>query len=298
MSGAGITINPNLTTSAPGTFNVQSVGLVQGTAYPDPSTRFALAGGFLAAAETLPMWGAVGCFENVPNGAAALAPRVELGSYIGRAAALTGSKALTAFSVFDQAYGMINSPQSPVPLASAGGQVMYYRLGSRARIAVACAPGLISLRGGPVGAQVSWDFAAQQLVPYAPAYNAVTITGATWANTSGGQTTFTVGTDLTAVLAAGDVIDVSGIVSTGGTGAGYNGNFVVVSVSSMTVVVTQASASSPGTYSSGGTIAAGGGALNVEVLDVQSTNCMTVSYNPVTNLATWNYNGSAAVILI
>lgn len=298
MSSAGITINPNLTTSASGTFNIQSAGLIQGTAYPDPATRFALAGGLLASVETLPMWGGVGVFENIPNGATALAPRVELGSYIGRANALTGSKALTAFSVFDQAYGMINSPQSPVPLASAGGQVMYYRLGSRARIAVACSPGLISLRGGPVGAQVSWDYTSQQLVPYAPAYNAVTITGAVWANTSGGQTTFTVGTDLTAVLAAGDVIDVSGIVSTGGTGAGFNGAWVVVSVTSTTVVVTQASASSPGTYSSGGTIAAGGGALPVQVLDIQSTNCMTVSYNAVTGFATWNYNGSAAVILI
>lgn len=293
-----ISIDPNVTTSALGTFNVQSVGLIQGTAYPDPATRFALAGGLLASAETLPMWGGVGVFENVPNGVTALAPRVELGSYLGRATALTGSKALNGFSVFDQAYGMINSPQSPVPLASGGGQVMYYRLGSRARVAVACAPGLISLRGGPVGAQVSWDFASQQLVPYAPAYNAVTITGAVWALTSGGQTTFTVGTDLTAVLAAGDTIDVSGVVSTGGTGVGYNGAFVVVSVTSTTVVVTQASASSPGTYSSGGTVAAGGGALNVEVLDVQATNCITVSYNAVTNLATWNYNGSAAVILL
>lgn len=294
-----ISIDPNVTTNASGTFNVQSVGLIQGTAYPDPASRFYLAGGLLASAETLPMWGGVGIFENIPNGAAALAPRVELGSYVGRATALTGSKALNGFSVFDQAYGMINSPQSPVPLASGGGQVMYYRLGSRARIAVACAPGLISLRGGPVGAQVSWDYAAQQLVPYAPAYNAVTITGAVWANTSGGQTTFTVGTDLTAVLAAGSVIDVSGVVNTGGTSTGaFNGNWVVVSLDATHVVVTQAASVSPGTYASGGTIAAGGGALNVEVLDVQQTNCMTVSYNAVTNLATWNYNGSAAVILI
>lgn len=293
-----ISIDPNVTTTASGTFNITATGLIQGTAYPDPATRFALAGGLLATAETLPMWGGVGLFENIPNGAAALAPRVELGDYVGRANALTGSKALTAFSVFDQAYGMINSPQSPVQLASSGGQVMYYRIGSGARIAVACAAGLVSLRGGPTNAQVSWDYTNQLLVPYAPAYNAVTITGAVWANTSGGQTTFTVGTDLTTVLAAGSVIDVSGVVSTGGSGVGFNGNFVVVSVTSTTVVVTQALASTPGTYSSGGTIAAGGGALPVKVLDIQSTNCMTVSYNAVTNLATWNYNGSAAVILI
>ena len=43
---------------------------------------------------------------------------------------------------------MINTPESEVQLAGSGGQVMYYRIGSRARIAVACDPNLISLRGG------------------------------------------------------------------------------------------------------------------------------------------------------
>jgi hypothetical protein len=297
MSTPNITINPNLTSNAAGTFNVTSVGLVQGTAYPDPSTRFALNGGLLATSETIPMFGGVGIFENVPNGSGTN-PSATLGCQVGRANALTGSKALTAFSVFDQAYGMINSPQSPVPLAPSGGQVMYYRLGSRARIAVACDPSLVSLRGQPIGSQVSWDFVNQRLIPFSATYPQTTITGATWANTSGGQTTFTVGTDLTADINAGDDINVSGVVSTGGTGVGFNGAFTVVSITSSTIVVSQPAASSPGTYSSGGVVLAGGGALNVEVIDVQDTNCMTVTYDPVTGFATWNYNGACAVILI
>jgi hypothetical protein len=126
----------------------------------------------------------------------------------------------------------------------------------------------------------------------------VTITGAVWAATSGGQTTFTVGTNLTAVLSAGDDIDVSGVVATSQVGNGYNGRFNVVSVTSTTVVVTQVASASPGTYSSGGTIAAGGGALPARVLEVDIGNSMTTSYDPNTGFLTWNRSGSAAVILI
>ena len=193
---------------------------------------------------------------------------------------------------------MINTPQSPVPLAAAGMQANFYRLGSGARIAVACDSGLVSLQGSPINQPVSWDFDNQLLVPYAPAYNDVTITGATWASTSGGRTTFTVGTDLTAVLNAGDSIYVTGVVSTGATTDGYNGRFNVVSVTSSTVVVTQARSASPGTYASGGTIQSGGGALPVKVLDFNIGNSMTVDYDLATGFATWNRSGNAAIILI
>ena len=192
-----------------------------------------------------------------------------------------------------------------MPLALANMTVDFYRLGSGAQIPVACAPSLISLRTGVISAQVSWDFTNQLLVPYTPAYVANPITGATWANTAGGQVTFTVTNDLSAVLAAGSVIDVTGVVNTGGANTGvFNGNFTVVSVTSTTIVVTYAAASSPGTYASGGSVAAGGGALPVKVIQVRSDNCMTVNYsnpnaNPAgTGYATWNYNGICALIQI
>lgn len=302
MAAPAIQLNPNITTQATGTFGVQWNGLCQGTAYPDPSTRFNLSAGILSNSETLPMWGGVGIYEDVPPAVSSvglsgqLSTQEGIGGAVGRATGLTGSKALTGFSVFDQAYGMINTPQSPVPTIGSYGQVMLYRLGSGARLVVAMAPSLVSLEGGLITAQVSWDYTNQELVPYTAAYVANPITGATWASTSGGQTTFTVSNDLSAVLSAGSVIDVSGVVSTGGTGVGYNGNFVVVSVTSSTIVVTQVAASSPGTYSSGGSVAAGGGALPCKILRTYNTGCMTVSYNSVTGFATWNYNGAAAVI--
>lgn len=297
-----ININPYVTTNAAGSFLTSTGGLIVGTALDQPAVRYQLKGGILdtvANGETLPMFGGVAIFEKIPGVGTPTTPSTTLGSTVGRSTGLAGSKPILGFSVFDQNYAAINSPQSPVPLVNNGGMVNYYRLGSLARICVAIDPALVSLDGTLVNSQVSWDYTAQKIVAYTPAYSAVTISGATWASTSGGQTTFTVGTDLTAVLAAGSTIDVSGVVSTGGTGVGYNGNFVVVSVPDSThVVVTQASASSPGTYSSGGTIAAGGGALPAKIDDIQIGNCLVPTYNLATGFCTWNANGSGAVIQI
>jgi len=73
---------------------------------------------------------------------------------------------------------------------------------------------------------------------------------------------------------------------------------VVVSITSTTIVVVQLAAANPGTYSSGGSVGAGGGALPVRVLDVSIGNSMTVNYDPVTGFATWNRQGDVAIILI
>lgn len=292
-----INFNPVLTTVAAGSFNTSSAGFIQGTALNDPAVRNALCGGVLASTETLPMWGGVGICENIPG--ATGAPLNNLGGVIARATKISTTSAagaLTGFSVFDQNHSAINFPQSEVPLSNNGMQVNYYRFNSGARIAVACDPALVSLDGTPVTSQVSWDFTSQLLVPFSAGYANNTITGATWAATAGGQITYTVATDLTATLAAGDDIDVSGVVSTGGTGVGYNGKFIVVSVGATTIVVTFAAPSSPGTYSSGGIVIAAGGALPVKVLDFNVGNSMTVNYAPATGFATWIRSGTAAII--
>lgn len=290
---SSLNYNPMATSNAAGSFGVTSTGFMQGVAMDDPAVRFALAGGYLDPSETLPMWGGIGIGEYVPG--ASGTPNPTLGGSIKRAVSLA---TLTGFSVFNQAHHMINTPQSPVPLALSGMGVHFYRLGSGARIPVACSPQLVNAQGQLVTQQVTWDYTSQQLVPYSPVYASSPITGAVWASTSGGQTTFTTTNDLSTALTAGDQVDISGIVSTGGTGVGYNGSFVVVSVTSSTVVVTQLSASSPGTYSSGGTLAAGGGALPCKILEVDLGGSMTVNYDAVTGIATWNRSGNAALILI
>lgn len=297
---ANIPFNPSTTTNAAGSFLTTNSGLVQGTAWDDPAIRNTLAGGILASTETIPMWGGVGICENVPTiPDTSLLPKNQLGGVIARATTISatgGAGALTGFSVFDQNYSAINTPQSPVPLSASGMQVNFYRLGTGMRIAVKCAPVLVSLDGSPITQRVSWDFVSQQLVPYTAAQAAVTITGATWASTSGGQYSFTVSTDLSGVLVAGDVIDVSGIVST--FALSPNGAWSVAATPSSTiVVVTAAAAANAGSYTSGGTIAAFGGALPIQgVLLVEPSNCMTVSYNSTTGFATWNRNDCCAII--
>lgn len=300
---ATISINPLVTTTAAGSFNTETTGYIQGTALADPSARNWLAGGILKSTETLPMWGGVAISEtSTPVGTAVNLPRGELGGYITRATNIssvgaTGS--ITGFSVFDQNSSMINSPQSPVPLSPTGGQVNFYRFGSNARLAVNCVAGLVNSEGVIISQQLSWDFSSQQLIPYSGAYPQTAISGAVWAATLGGQTTYTVGTDLTTFINAGDVIEVSGVVNTGGASTGaFNGQWVVVSLDATHIVVAAPASVSLGTYASGGNVLAGGGALPVRLLDVQIGNSMVVSYDATTGFATWNRAGNCAIILI
>jgi hypothetical protein len=298
---SSIAFNPVVTTNAPSTFLVQTTGYIQGTAQDDPATRFQLSGGILASTETLPMWGGVGISEAINNPSySPTTPAGALGNVITRATTMSAGTAgvLTGFSVFDQDWSMINFPQSPVPLAASGMEVNYYRLGSNQRIVVACDPGFAAtlVAGGvPTTKAVMWDFTGQEVVDPAT-FGSGTITNAVWNNTSGGQVVFS--TTLTGV-AVDDTIDVSGIVSAP-VGV-FNGSFSVVAVNSGTsITVAYPEETSPGTYTSGGTIAAStSNTLPIRgVLDVNIGNSMTVDYNSATGFATWNYAGTTAVILL
>lgn len=290
---------------AAGTFGITWDGLMVGFEMPDPPARNWLSGGWLANSETLPMWGGVAISEDVPTPPASppLTPAQELGGQLIRATKIAaGTGTATGISVFTQDYSMVLDPSigSEVPIAGSYNEVNFYRFGTNARVAVACNAALSSLQGGPVNAQVSWDFNLQQLVPYSPAFAQATISGASWASTSGGQTTFTVNVDYTALLSAGSVIEVSGVVNTGGTStAAFNGQFVVASVTDSThIVVTQLASGSPGTYASGGIVAAGGGAFPCRILKTSFGNSMVPVYNATTGALTWNRSGNAALILI
>lgn len=275
-----------------GLFTFKSDGVRQGTAYPDPATRVRLRGCLLATSETLPMWGGVGVFMNVPGGAGN--PNYALGPQCGRATALTGSEALAGFSVFDQAYAGITSPQSPVPLYGSGMQVGVYPLGSLARIAVACDPALVDLRGGAIGAQVSWDFTNQLLVPY---LGALTISSGTY-NSTTGLVTLTMSAAVT--FDQGDAITIASLTGTGTNLADLNGTYTATDASGTTVEY-QAATGLGAITITGGDLTVGGAAdaaLPVKVLDVMSTNCETVEYNATTGFATWNYDGAAAIIQI
>ena len=159
MTTPAVTFNPMPTTNALGGFSVQSDGLYQGTALDSPNSRYNLAGGILATAETTPMWGGVGIYEDIP----ASPGNNVLGGTVGRAA---DNAHLVGFSVFDQAYAGLTTPQSPVPLYGTGQTINFYRLGSGARVILQIDPALTSLEGGLITQQVSWDFTNQKIIAY------------------------------------------------------------------------------------------------------------------------------------
>jgi hypothetical protein len=296
--------NPFVTSNFAGSFTVYTDGDVQGTYYDDPAARWALAGGILSQSETLPMWGGVGLYLQVPTPGVAN-PNNSLGPIVGRATTLTATSAtgLTGFSVFSQAYGMIIDPgASNVPLAASGMQVMFFPLGSRARVAVACDPALASLEGGSIGQQVSWDFNNQRLQPYDASTATVSVSSAAWATNVYTLTVVTANLIWTPV--AGDYINVSGATNTGTGGAGVvNGNFQVLSTSvsgSNTLINLSLPAGSGVVGTIAGTIVMnfGTGALNVQVLRVSTGNSMIVSWNPTVAQANWNPTGATAVIQI
>lgn len=284
---------PMQTTAGAGLFNgPSSKGYITGQAEPDPATRYALKGGIVASDETLPMYGGIGVYADVPS--QSLSVPLPL---IGRATSIASTKPLVGFTVSDQSYNLVISPQNPVPAAGPNQTIGFYTLGSRARIAVQADPSLIDLAGGSLNQQVSWDFTNQMLIPYTVAHAGSAITAASWANTGGGRIDFTVSTDLTGSVAAGDAIAVTGVVNTGGTSTqAFNGTWDVVSISATHIVVAAPAAASIGTYASGGAVAAGGGALPVTVLDMLPTGNMVPSYNPLTGQLSWNYSGAAALI--
>jgi hypothetical protein len=285
---AGITINPIITSNAAGSFSASSDGVVAGTYYADPSVRFLLSQGTIGATTGV-MYGGMAISEIIP--AASVIPGQSPFNILPSTSVAT----IQGWSVFDQAHALINTPESTVPTGFYGMSISYFRTGSNARIAVACAPSLVSLDGGLITQQVSWDYVGQQIVPYVAAYAANVITAATWAATNGGQSTFT--TTTAHGVAVGDYFYISGM-----TPAGYNGGYIAQTGTTGSTLVGIATptqqAVTPGTATAFGTLVAGGGAAPCRVLSIIPTNNMTVGIDSSGTYFNWNYNGSAAVILI
>lgn len=298
---ASLAINPTITSNAAGSFFVQSEGLIVGTAYPDPATRFALSGGILAQTEIKPMWGGVAISEATALAASASNPQLALGGTITRAVTYAPGFAgsITGFAVFDQDYAMINSPQSPVPQQISGGLVNFYRWGSGARIALQLNSAVASsYQGDIINTPISWDYYNEQLTTQA------TITTATITASSGitvnvdGSVTFV--TSVATGLRVGDVLTITGF--TGGTAALFNTSFIVAAVTNTGATLQTTPLGVPlGTAipSGTGTIATGvTAALPLKVLEVDVGNSFVPVYNATTGFLTWNRSGTAAVVLL
>jgi len=298
---ASLPNNPYTTTVGTGLFIDPSAnGLVQGTAYPDPATRYQLRRGWLSNNETIPMWGGVAIYEFVPGGTTpytnplgvAVGPLISLGVQVGRATTVTGgSYPIAGFSVFDQAYAMVNNPASQVPLAGSYGQVNSYRLGSGARIAVACDPALVSLENANINAAVGWDLVNQILVPHTGSIN---VSSGTY-NSTTGLVTLTLASS--PGISPGTTVVVAGLTGTGSY-ASANGTFTAATGTTGTTLTYYIATTLTLTISTTGTITTGTALPNVSVLEVITSGCMTVAYTSATTTANWNYNGACAVIQI
>ena len=286
---ANLSTAPYISTVGQGLFaSPDAIGFVQGLEMPDPAVRFQRRMGLLSQSETKLMYGGCAIYEQVPGLAGG--PITPLGPIVGRATSITGGTyPIRGFSVFTDAFAMVATASSPVPLSASGMQVNSYRLGSGARIPVACDPGLAAaLIGGDIGAAVTWDLVNQILVPYT---GAVTISSGTYNSTSG-LVTLTMASPTN--LSPGDSVTVSGATGTGsfasinGTytaGAGTTGSTVTYTIAaSLTLTIT------------GGSLTTGTALPIAGVLGVSTSNNMTVNYNSSTGIATWNYNGAAALI--
>ena len=288
-----VNFNPFQTTNGAGSFNVSSGGYTQGVAHDDPASRFYLSGGALATSETLPMWGGVAIQELLTSANA----NANLGNSVGRAAT---AAQINGFSVFNQGHNALNWPGNSVPLQSSGMTVPFYRLGSNARIAVACDPSLASIDGGNISQQVSWDFNNQRLQPYDASTATVSLTSITSSYAAGVYTFVVVAAAATLVGAVGDAINVSGVTGTGA--ALVNGNQIVTAFTDSQHFSFQVTAAS-GAIATGaltGTLILNQGiaAINVRVLNIAVGNSRIVQWDPVNLVANFVNNGTCALILI
>jgi hypothetical protein len=305
---ANIPFNWQATTNAAGSFYIQSAGLVQGFYEDDPANMFNLTGGVVSTSETAPMFGGIAINDVTLPNTGSNPPLQTLGPYVSRATNVTAnaSGSITGFTVLNQAYAGTITPQGNVPLFGSSQSVNYLRLGSNMRLAVACASSMSSNEGATANQQVSWDFYNQMLIPYVAAWAAVAaggISSATYTSSTGilaltfGTAPFgaSVGSTMN-----GYYITIGGLTGTG-NGSQLNGNWAITSTaSSGTVINVQAPAGlgSITVTTTNGTLAQGGGALDVRLTEIYIGNCLTVAYNATTGFYNYNTNGNAALILL
>jgi hypothetical protein len=292
-----VTFNPMAVGSFGGNFQIDSGGYVQGDYIQDPAIRFSLATGVVASTETLPMHGGVAITETLGSSV--------LGNTLARA---TSDAGITGFTVFNQAHNgiLLQGNGFQVPLNFGGQTMSFFRLGSGARIPVACDPALTSLIGGSVTPQVTWDYNLQMLVPYDAATASVNVTSITaaYSATTGLWTFAVVAAAAANVAAVGDIINVLGVTGTGA--ASINGLQKITSFTdnqhfSFQIKDTDGSGLdfTAGAQAGAITLVQATGALSVKVLDIQIGNSKVVRY--VAGAAqqfSWDNGGSVALIQI
>lgn len=147
---ANVSFNPALMTSAQNAFLLETQGWIQGITQDDPVSRMYLTSGILDSGISQIVWGGMGIIYNT----AQLATDNRQGPDI----KLATSSSISGFTAFDQAISMTQTPGNTVPTAVAGQSIAFYTFGSKARIPLPLASGVIaSLEGVVPTTQLYWD---------------------------------------------------------------------------------------------------------------------------------------------
>ena len=147
---ANVSFNPALMTGAQNAFLLETQGWIQGITQDDPVSRMYLTSGILDSGISQIVWGGMGIIYNT----AQLATDNRQGPDI----KLATSSSISGFTVFDQAISMTQTPGNTVPTAVAGQSIAFYTFGSKARIPLPLASGVISnLEGVVPTTQLYWD---------------------------------------------------------------------------------------------------------------------------------------------
>jgi hypothetical protein len=154
-----ITLNPLSTTFASGTFGDSTIGHVAGSLYPNAASRNFLRTGFIASSVTGFCYGGVGVTVTTQAAASPL-----MGPTLTIATAIAN---LAGFLVWDQSYAPVQTPNSPIPLGSAGMSFSFVEFGLGAQIALPIsATNAANLLNVSDITQLTWDYTNQVLVPY------------------------------------------------------------------------------------------------------------------------------------
>lgn len=148
------TFNPYVITNVQDGFSVQSQGYWQGDLQDDPAVRFALSAGVVASTQSSPLWGGLAIAEYTAGSSSYDA--VQGGAAPTIASATTGT-GVSGFTVFNGTFSLPTTPQSPVPLASAGNSFNFIRVGTGARVVVACDSSILALVGSANPQTIYWD---------------------------------------------------------------------------------------------------------------------------------------------
>jgi|SRR6185503_10840 len=146
-----VSFNPMTTTGIPDGFVLSTDGYVQGTFLDDPANRYNLEGGYVADAQSQPLWGGLAATLAVPAvGVNAQGPALSAAGSL---------SAINAWTLFNQASAGIITPTSNVPLYASGMSINFARPGSNLRICLAVLNTTVlnALVGAEPNVALYWD---------------------------------------------------------------------------------------------------------------------------------------------